>query len=163
MTTDLNRTAIERSLRRRLHAAILGGPLLLAPLMLAFVEKAISFGTFELSLFACIALETAAILTILVNAKRRLRLFVPDFVKPPDTAERERLRRSIRSLQRIVVFLALALVCGIWVQRDELSFATLGGVAISLLVQAWLILTIHRLKRRLNFTAVAGVDQTPDS
>lgn len=151
MTTDPNRTAIERSLRRRIY--VLGFSSFLFFILLAFAStrKLITLHAQRMMFLVYIALATILYLVLTLKARKKLRISTPDFTKPPDAEEQKRLRRSIRSLKRFLVFYALALILGLWVTRDELSLTTLVGVAMSLLIQTRLILTIRRLKRRLAF------------
>jgi len=160
VTTALNRDAIERSFRRRIYALGFGSLLFSILLLLAVSHELISITTLRVSLFGYVGVATAAYLVLMLNARKKLRTNRPDFTKPPDAEEQKRLLRSIKLLKRGVVFYALALILGIWMERDELSIATLVGVAISLLIQTWLILTIRRANRRLRTTA--RLDQTPE-
>jgi hypothetical protein len=100
VTTDPNRTAVERSLRRRRFALFLSSPLFAILLAVASSHELISDTTLRVSLFAYVALATAVYLVLVLNARKKLRVFIPDFTKPPDDIEKERLRRIIRSLKR---------------------------------------------------------------
>jgi uncharacterized integral membrane protein len=160
VTTAPNREAIERSFRRKIYALGFGSLLFSILLLLAVSHELISITTLRVSLFVYVGVATAAYLFLMLNARKKLRTSATDFSKPPDAEEQKRLRRSIRLLKRGVVFYALALILGIWMERDELSFATVVGVAISLLIQTWLILTIRRANRRLR--TGARLEQTPE-
>ncbi len=149
MTTDP--AAIERSLRRRIYVLGFSSFLFFILLAIASTRQLITLHAHRIVFFVYIALATVAYLVLMLNARKKLGASSPDFTKPPGAEEQKRLRRSIRSLKRVLFVYALALILGLWVTRDELSLATLVGVAISLLIQTWVILTIRRLKRRLAF------------
>jgi hypothetical protein len=153
VTTDLNRTAIERSLRWRIYALGFGSLLFSILLALASSHALISLRALRISLFVSVAVATAAYLALILNARKNLRASAPDFTKPPDTNEQVHLRHRIRRLESRVVILVFALLIGVW-QSHEIPRAMLAvGVALNLLFQVYLGRTILRLKRRLNFEA----------
>ena len=153
MPTNLDRAAVEGSFRRRLYGVFIGAFIIafavLVPSAFAFINKKISVHVFAVIGLVYMAGIFLAIMAVSLNAQKRLRPFASDSSKPPDSAEQERLRRSIRSLVRAELLYGFGLIYGLWRLRGETWTPIVIGVTISLFIQGWLITTILRFRKRL--------------
>lgn len=151
MAPDLNRTDVERSLRRRLYVVSCGGVFLTACLMVVLLVavKTISPTTVVAMGVVCSLCIGIATMAIILNARKRLRPFAADLSKPPDEAEQARLKSSVRLLLVYELFFAFSMVYGLSQMTGPPWLPILAGCGISLLIQSWLIRLILRLQKRL--------------
>jgi len=119
-------------------------------LVFAFVSHHLSYRGFVFAVFATMAILFVVLLTFFAKVRERNRLVPGASGSAIDDATRKRLRKSVRTCQIMLVFLAFSLIDALIAARNEKpSWPTLVGVAINLLWQYVLIVAIRKAQRRL--------------
>lgn len=141
--------AAEKYIRERFVLLMFCGALVLTSSALAFGNGLLSSRALASVMLAWGACVAVAFFVIVRNIRAKSQVSSGKSTETADGATLKKFRKRIRELQFGVAFFALVLVYGLWESRDDPWPPKLVGVAVNLLFQTVMILSIRKMQKQL--------------